>query len=364
MPGLYLHIPFCSVKCHFCDFTAFSGQSRAVTRYLDALIKEGEARRAELPAPNTLYIGGGTPSELTAGELKRLLGWLRTEMVPGTISESTFEANPESLTEDKLEVLKGWGLTRVSIGLQAAQDRLLKGLGRQHDVNGFLHCYSLARKAIPEVNIDLMFALPGQTLGDWAETLDLVVGLQPEHISLYGLRVEERTVFSKKGVEADEDLGADMYAMAVERLKAAGFHHYEISNFARPGMESRHNIGYWSDDPYLGLGCGATSFIGGVRKTNAATLDAYCKAIEAGRSAIVDSEKLEGKERLGEQLLLGLRQVDGIDLTDAMRRDFSSSFERLQTGGLLEITGGHARLTLRGLLVANQVFQEFVAPFN
>lgn len=374
MSGLYIHIPFCSVKCRFCDFTAFSGQKRSVARYLCALEREASLspHPVALSPGSTLYIGGGTPSELAADELSRLLAWIdRTWGGGPAFAESTFEANPESLTDEKLGILGDWGLTRVSLGLQAAQDRLLQGLGRQHDLPGFLKVYDQARRRVREANIDLMFALPGQTAADWRETLDLVVALAPDHVSLYGLRVEERTVFSKLGIVSDEDLGAGMYEEAVDRMIAAGYRHYEISNFARPGRESRHNLGYWSDAPYLGLGCGATSYLGGERRTNEARIEDYCRAVEAGRAPMASSERLTGKARLGEAILLGLRKVGGLDLTPEMIRDFRGSFERLRAAGLLELTpdpaprapGARARLSRRGLLLANQAFLEFVEPF-
>lgn len=374
MPGLYVHIPFCSVKCHYCDFTAFSGQGKAAQRYLSALSAEWgletegwrsvlEACQGALP---TLYIGGGTPSELSPEELGRLLETLQARHGDGfSFAESTFEANPESLTPEKLRLLHAWGFFRVSIGLQAGQDRLLKALGRQHDLAGFRKSYDAARASgIPSVNVDLMFGLPGQSLADWEETLELVARLAPDHVSLYGLKVEDRTVFAKKRLKAEDDSGADMYGVAVDALTGEGFHHYEISNFARPGHESIHNVGYWKNQPYLGIGCGATSFVGGERRTNEPSIVGYCKAVESGGSAAVSSESLAGKEKLGETVLLGLRLVDGLDLTDEMDSEFAVSWRKLQGSGLVELIGRRARLTRKGLLLANLAFQEFVPPFD
>jgi oxygen-independent coproporphyrinogen-3 oxidase len=414
MPGLYIHIPFCSVKCHYCDFVAFSGQGRAVPRYLDALAREADLRRNEWevlvapspithhPSPVTLYIGGGTPSELGVDALGRLLKWIsRTWGGGSAFSESTFEANPESLDEEKAALLKEFGLTRISLGLQATQDRLLKALGRRHDWKAFLRACRIARASFPSVNVDLMFNLPGQSLADWEETLGKVLALEPDHVSLYGLKVEERTVFSRKRVRADEDLGAGMYERALDALAPAGYRHYEISNFARPGHESRHNLGYWRNEPYLGLGCGAASYLEGVRQMNEASITGYCSALEAGRLPVASTERLEGREKLAETLFLGLRQVDGMELSKEAVEEFGSSFERLRDSGLMElipnpqpqrfdgsalltilslpkgsahrspehqsnglVPGVHARLTLRGLLLSNRAFLEFVPPFE
>lgn len=360
MRGLYLHIPFCSVKCHYCDFVAVSGQNRWTQRYLQALSKELESFSGL--AADTLYVGGGTPSELSAEEIRFLLE--SVERIFGPVSglkESSFEANPESLSPDKLEVLREFGVTRLSLGLQASQDRLLKSLGRRHTFAGFLEVFESARKAgFQNLNVDLMFALPGQSPEDWEESLKAAVDLGPEHVSLYGLQVEEKTVFAKRKVEADEELGARMYETARETLSKAGFRHYEISNFARPGFESVHNRIYWRNEEYAGAGCGACSYLNGERSQNETGLRLYCEKAEQGRSPAVSRERLEGRDLLGETVFLGLRLVEGLALTPETEESFKDEWGRLQAQGLVKKESGRVRLTERGLLLANLVFQQFV----
>ncbi|MEK7381928.1 MAG: radical SAM family heme chaperone HemW, partial [Elusimicrobiota bacterium] len=309
MTGLYVHIPFCAVKCFYCDFAAFSGQKKQVPRYLAAL----EAEAALLPpvAVDTLYIGGGTPSELSAGQLCELFTRLRRAYPAARLAESTFEANPDSLDEEKLSVLAGAGVTRLSVGLQTADASLLKAIGRRHTAADFTRMFRAARAAgITTLSIDLMYGLPGQTLDGLRATLDSVLSLAPEHISLYGLQVEDRTLFAKRGVADDQDLGREMYELAITTLALAGLEHYEISNFALPGRRSRHNINYWNRGEYLGLGCSAASFLGGTRSSNEDKIAPYISAVESGRRPIAEAETPVGLEALGEEAFLGLRLLD------------------------------------------------------
>ena len=363
MTGLYVHIPFCSVKCFYCDFAAFSGQKKQVERYLAAL----EAEAALLPprCPETLYIGGGTPSELSAPQISELFESLRRAYPGARLVESTFEGNPESLDAAKLAVLARAGVTRLSIGLQTADDALLKSVGRRHTAEDFARVFRLARAAgIPALSVDLMSGLPGQTLDSLRATLDFTLALGPEHVSLYGLQVEDRTLFAKRGVEEDEDLGREMYELSISALARAGLEHYEISNWAKPGRRSEHNLNYWRRRDYLGLGCSAASFLGGVRSSNEEKLAPYLAAIDAGRRATAEAEAPTGLEALGEEAFLGLRMLDGFEPSDGLRAAFAGPWAVFKARGLAREDGKLWRLTPDGVFVANDVFKEFVPPFQ
>lgn len=351
------------MKCFYCDFAAFSGQKKQVERYLAAL----EAEAALLPprSPETLYVGGGTPSELDAAQCSALFERLRRAYPGARLAESTFEGNPESLDAEKLAVLARAGVTRLSIGLQTADDELLKSVGRRHTAADFARVFRLARAAgIPALSVDLMYGLPGQTLSSLRATLDFVLSLDPEHISLYGLQVEDRTLFAKRGVETDEDLGREMYESAIAALARTGLEHYEISNWAKPGHRSLHNVNYWRRGEYLGLGCSAASFLGGVRSSNEEKLAPYVAAIEAGRRATAEAEAPAGLEALGEEAFLGLRLIEGFAPGADLRAAFAGPWAVLKARGLAREDGKLWRLTPDGVFVANDVFKEFVPPFQ
>lgn len=363
MTGLYVHIPFCSVKCFYCDFTAFSGQGKLARRYLAAL--EAEARLLPTLVPETLYVGGGTPSELSAEETRELYALLGRACPSARFSESTFEANPDSLDAEKLAVLGAAGVTRLSLGLQTADDAELQAVGRRHSFADFVDGFRLARRMGGlDLCVDLMYGLPGQSLASWRETLDRVLSLEPDHLSLYGLQVEDRTLFAKRAVENDEGLEREMYELALELTAAAGFVHYELSNFARPGRESRHNLNYWDDGEYLGLGCGAASHLGGERSTNLDRLPEYLKAVEAGRRPTAETERLSGLAKLGEKAFLGLRRVEGFEPSPELETAFAPAWSRLERDGLVARAGARRRLTREGLFLANVAFSHFVPPFH
>ncbi len=361
--GLYVHFPFCSVKCFYCDFAAFSGQGKLAARYLAAL--EREVALMPKRTPSTLYVGGGTPSELSAEQIDELFSLIARAHPMAAFEEKTFEGNPESLTKEKLAVLARHGVTRLSIGLQTADDELLKSIGRRHTFQDFVSVFREARSVAPfSISVDLMHSLPGQSLTSLQGTLDSVLALDPDHISLYGLQVEDRTLFAKREVEPDEDLGREMFELSLERLAAAGLRHYEISNFAKPGHESRHNKIYWRDGEYVGLGCGAASHLDGVRSTNVDRIQAYIEAVEHGRRPIADQERLAGKEKLGEKAFLGLRLIDGFTPSPELRAAFAPQWQDLVRKGLLREHGERVALTRDGIFLANQAFAEFVAPYT
>jgi oxygen-independent coproporphyrinogen-3 oxidase len=367
--GLYVHVPFCSIKCFYCDFTAFSGQRKSISRYLSAITRE--ASFYEVAAPRTLYVGGGTPTELSAQELSLLFGALDARFGPlEQLAEATVEANPESTDAEKLGVMRRAGVTRLSFGLQTTDDGLLRAIGRKHTFADFRRVYDLARREGFQLSVDLMTGLPGQSIKQSRQDLDNTLELQPDHFSVYSLSVEDRTLFSKRRVESDDATAREMTEAAYARLEGEGYAHYEISNFAHPGKESLHNINYWLDGDYLGLGCGAAGHVGSERYQNEERLEKYLRRVEAGERPVSSSERLEGKEKIGERILLRLRLIDGFSLTPEMQEQFRPQFERLLERGLIEMDGGGCssclpkmRLTHEGKFLANEAFREFVAPF-
>ena len=361
MKGLYLHIPFCQVKCRFCDFAAYPGLKAEIPRYLSAL--EREIRSLGGGPLETLFVGGGTPTALEAAQLSGLLGAVRGvfEIVPGF--EGTVECNPESATAERLEALREGGINRLSFGLQAAQDRHLRALGRLHDFAAFEKAWRLARSiGFGNLNADLMYGLPGQTPAEWDETLDRVLALAPEHVSAYALAVEERTAFGRSGVATDGDFQAELYERAAERLESAGFVHYEISNFARPGRECRHNLRYWRNQDCLGAGVSAASYVGGVRRTNSAKVANYIETVEQGRPAWIEEVVLSEPERVGEDLMLALRLKEGAPVGPRARELYGPVLAKYEALGFLKLSEGRARPNLRGWLLSNRLFEELLSP--
>lgn len=351
------------MKCFYCDFAAYSGQTKLADRYLAAL--EAEAALHPAIAPETLYVGGGTPSELTAAQIGDLFKRLRRAYPGPKFKESTFEGNPESLDSEKLDVLAREGVTRLSIGLQTADDALLPAIGRHHSSAEFKEKLLAARRAgIPAISVDLMYGLPGQTLDSLRATLDFVLALDPEHISLYGLQVEDRTLFAKRGVEEDSDLGREMFELSLERLAGAGLEHYEISNFAKPGRRSRHNLNYWERGDYVGLGCSAASYYAGTRSANEERLKRYMDGVEAGRRALSESETPVGRDATGEEALLGLRLVEGFEPSANLRLAFGPEWNALKARGLAREKNGLWMLTREGIFLGNEAFRLFVPPFD
>ena len=351
------------MKCFYCDFAAYSGQNKLADRYLAAL--EAEAALHPNLSPETLYVGGGTPSELTAPQIEDLFARLRRAYPAARFAESTFEGNPESLDEEKLDVLVKVGVTRLSIGLQTADDALLPAIGRRHTSAQFAEMFKAARRAgVPALSVDLMFGLPGQTVESLKATLDFVLELAPEHISLYGLQIEDRTLFAKRGVEEDSDLGREMFEASMAALRAADLEQYEISNYAKPGHRSAHNINYWKRGDYIGLGCSASSFYGGRRQSNEERIPAYLEAVEKGRRPLVENDEMKGLEAIGEEAFLGLRLTEGFTPSETLKKNFAGTWATLRARGLVEEIGGRWRLTTDGVFLANDAFQEFVPPFD
>ncbi len=370
--SLYVHMPFCRKKCNYCDFPSYAAKEALVPAYLKALSEEAKlvSSGLESTAVDTVFVGGGTPTLLSAESLSELFGILRRSFEIVDAAEISVEANPGTVTREKLKVLKGIGVNRISLGAQSFSNEILRKLGRIHLSHETIEAFELIREAgFGNVNLDLIFAVPGQSALDWRDTLARALALKPEHVSAYNLQIEEGTPFHAEKLEGllklpDEEKELEMYKLAIDELKSKGYRHYEISNFAKPGYECRHNITYWTLRDYIGIGCGAHSYVGGTRFENSANLDEYLKMdFEKSRKLHRNSKN----EDMQEFIFLGLRMLDGFDLT-AFTERFGKSFRELyrkeiadlKDAGLMEISGKRARLTEKGLYLGNEVFKAFL----
>lgn len=359
--GLYVHIPFCEMKCRFCDFAAYPGLLQEIPRYLKALEREIQIYKGtEL---DTLYFGGGTPSILSAPEFEALMRSLRSVFKIDPGAEITVECNPESAQLEKLYAYRRNGASRISFGLQATQERLLKSLGRLHSFDTLKESFCFARRAgFGNINIDLMYGLPGQSMDDWKESLSATLDLEPEHLSAYALSIEEKTAFNKSGVRKDDDLQAEMYEHLHETMVEAGYDHYEISNFAWPEHESRHNLKYWRNEACVGVGVSAAGYRDGVRRKNTERVMDYLEAVEGGRTAVIEETALPSGDRIGEDIMLGLRLREGIELSTAASRLYGAVIEKYLALGYLKMEENRICPTAKGWLLSNQMFQDLLTP--
>lgn len=374
--AIYVHIPFCRWRCSYCDFNIYAGMQRWFAPYIEALGKEirrfGE--QAGRPLARTIYIGGGTPSLLPLPLLAHVLEALHEAFrIPSGI-EITMEANPSGLSVAYLEGVRQLGVNRISFGVQSAHLEELRLLRRDHTFEEARAHIAMARAAgFTNLNVDLIYGLPGQSLRRWQETLEAVLALRPEHLSAYALIVEERTTLyrwirEERIPAPDPDLAAEMYEWAQDRLTEAGYRHYEISNWARPGYESQHNTVYWRAEPYIGFGAGAHSFINGRRWVNALHPKDYIRRIERGESPLAEEEILDTRTQMAEMIILGLRLVEeGIEdarfrarFGQGIREVYGSIVKELEELGLVQWDGARLRLTRRGLLLGNEVFWRFL----
>ncbi len=379
--GLYLHIPFCKAKCSYCDFASVPGRPEWYAPYADAICAEiagAPARFPDIPAeqlpPQTVYIGGGTPSVLPVPLLERILRALQEAFPLPADAEISLEANPGTVEPEGLRRLRALGINRLSIGVQSFRDAELRLLGRVHDTEQARQAIRWARRAgFDNLNLDLIFGLPGQSLEDWKQSLEEALSFAPQHISLYALSVEEGTPLARMIEEGtlpapDDDRMADMYTWAEERLAQAGYLHYEISNWAVPGCMCRHNLGTWRNEPYLGFGCAAHSHLGRRRWWNVRDPLAYIQRIEAGRSPMEGEEILSEEVDMAETMMLGLRLVqEGIEVKRFRRRFgrtpaevYPEALSQLSAQGLIEVLPERVRLTARGRLLGNRVFAQFL----
>ncbi len=361
---LYFHIPFCPKLCPYCCFYVEVGGKNKNTRFLDALLREVElATQREPVQPHTLYFGGGTPSALTEAQLAYLLAGLRERLDLTQLREWEMEANPATIRPSKARLLRELGITRLSLGVQSWDDALLKTLGRVHHARQAEETFHVLRDAgFDNLNIDLMFAVPGQTRAQWQATLEKTISLQPEHVSSYCLTYEEDTAYFQKllGGEfrQDVDLDADFFEATMDTLSAAGFAQYEISNYARPGRESLHNQAYWQGTDYLGFGPSAFSTRGLHRWKNIPDTAAYTARLLAGESTVSFEENLTAMQRRGEILAFALRTARGVARAEVL--PWLEAIREFEELGFLHEAQGRLALTRRGRLMADTVAAAFV----
>lgn len=365
----YVHVPFCAHHCGYCDFAVAAGRDVLIEPYLQALAAEIGAGASPL---TTLFLGGGTPSHLAAGQLDRLLTLLQQTLPLAAGGEYTLEANPDSLTADKVALLAAHGVTRVSLGAQSFHRPLLAVLERTHDPDAIPRAVDALRRHDMQVSLDLIFGVPGQTSAEWRADLDAALALAPDHLSTYGLTYEKGTRLWKQRQRGDlapldEEAELALYECAMDTLEAAGFEHYEISNFARPGRRSRHNQVYWANHAYHGFGLGAARYVDGVREVNTRDLDGYLRRALAGESVTQQSERLDDAERARETMAVQLRRCDGIDrpaFREQTGRDLDAvAGERLGwlvEQGLVRDDGRAVGLTRRGKCVADAVIERLL----
>jgi oxygen-independent coproporphyrinogen-3 oxidase len=374
MLGLYLHVPFCSAICNYCNFNRGLFDAELKRRYVDALVDEIErAGKAAPAAADTIYFGGGTPSLLEADEIARIISACESSFDVAAEREVTLEANPESITEARLRAFRDAGVNRLSFGVQSFREEELRRLSRLHSVDRARAALGEARAAgFDNVSLDLMMWLPGQSVGQWLESVEQAIALAPEHLSLYMLEVYPNAPLKEEMArarwsQAPDDDAAQMYVEAMSRLEAAGLEQYEISNVARRGRRSRHNLKYWTDGEWLGFGPGAHSTRGGVRWKNTPSTEEYIERVAGGAAVAVDVRRLTGDERLGDALFTALRLVDGIDGNaiqtrygvDVWRR-YGADLEPFIEAGCLQRDGARLRLTRQGMLVAHEIMSVFV----
>lgn len=381
---IYIHIPFCVRKCAYCDFLSGPAPENEQADYVEALIKEIRCGIKDSYEVMTVFIGGGTPSVLSGDEMEQIMGALRETFSIREDAEITMEMNPGTVDREKLRAYRRAGINRLSIGLQSADDRELRMLGRIHTFAQFLETYKMAREeGFDNINVDLISALPGQTEAGYEETVQKVLALAPEHISSYSLIIEEGTPFYElygqdAGEESlklpDEDTEREMYERTKVLLEQAGYHRYEISNYALPGRECRHNIGYWERREYLGFGIGAASLLNEGRFSNISDRMAYvkaartCEGAEFLKKIRTEREALSERDQMGETMMLGLRMMKGVSkkafagrFGKTMEEVYGETLTKYLRWNLLEETkDGHIRFTEQGISVSNPVLAEFL----
>lgn len=375
--GLYIHVPFCLKKCNYCDFVSYPYDAGLAASYVCALEQE-----MTMHVPNmcqehmtvkSVYLGGGTPTVLAGDQLALLLGNCRKYFTLTEDAEITVECNPGTVDFDKLDILQKAGVNRISLGVQAYQQRLLDRLGRIHRWQEVREAVRKSRQAgFNNINLDLIFGIPGQSMKEWQETLNRILELMPQHISAYNLKIEPDTplhndVTAGYLVPCDEELELEMYWHTINVLSKHNFVHYEISNFALPGMEARHNLIYWHNEEYLGLGPAAHSMLKGHRFSNQEKVETYISRLNKNHSVIHQLHCLTREEEISETIFLGLRLLEGLD-TQAFAQRFGEPIEqlfgeklkKLTSLGLIKMEDNRIKLTEKGLPLANEVFAEFI----
>jgi len=372
--GLYVHIPFCSSRCSYCDFATGLYQSDLAERYVQGLINEISDSQYAGEVVDTIYFGGGTPSLLAPAQLERILASLYERFKIETGSEITLEINPGSATPEKLCAFRSLGINRASFGAQTFDDAELAKLGRSHNSADTLRTFAHLREAgFANVSFDLIAGLPGQTLEGWQRNIKQALELAPEHLSFYLLEVHSGTPLAehiRRGIQPqpDDDLAGVMYEWMLEQAVAAGYEHYEISNLCRPGFHSRHNVKYWTAAPYYGFGCSSHSYDGETRRwSNQRDVLKYVEMVESGAPAVVEEQQLSSTDVRAEAVFLGMRLMQGVDLRRYresfgvdLRDEHADDLDRFCQAGLVELDGDSIRLTRSGALLSNEVFAAFV----
>ena len=366
----YVHIPFCTQICYYCDFSKVFIKNQPVDSYLEHLLEEFQFY--DIQKLRTLYIGGGTPTALSASQLEVLLKGLTKNLDLSVLEELTIEANPGDLDADKIAVLKNSAVNRVSLGVQTFDDKMLKKIGRSHlEKDIYENIDRLKLAGFDNISIDLIYALPGQTMEQVKENVAKAIGLDIPHMSLYSLILENHTVFMNRMRRGKlplpkEELEAEMFEYIIVELERVGFEHYEISNFSKPGFESRHNLMYWDNAEYYGIGAGASGYVNGVRYKNHGPIRHYLSAVEEGNARITE-EHLSQKEKMEEEMFLGLRKKSGVSMA-RFEEKFGRSFDGLYgeivrdlvQQGLMQIEGDRVRMTKRGLFLGDTVAERFI----
>ncbi len=359
---LYVHIPFCPKVCPYCSFYKEASDRNKTRAFLEAVLTEAETF-APILQPRTIFFGGGTPSALSTPQLEFLLSGLRERIDFSAVTEWTLEMNPATVSLEKARALLDLGVNRVSMGVQSWDETLLQTLGRVHTGLQARRSYEILREAgVPNVNLDLIFGVPGQSRPQWQDSLERTIALQPDHISSYCLTYEEDTDFflrlQRGEVRPDDELDADLFELTMDVLGAAGYAQYEISNFARPGHECRHNLAYWTAADYVGLGPSAFSTRGELRWKNVSDTAAYVERVNAGADTADFRETVDATTRQAEHIAFSLRTVTGVDPGQVTA--WSDEIDRLSAHGLLERNAGRWRLTRSGKLVADEIAATFV----
>lgn len=372
--GLYVHIPFCKQKCYYCDFASFAGKESLENDYIKALCKEiKEAfKRLDEYIIDSIFIGGGTPSILSIENMKILFNEIN-KLNKALDIEYSMECNPGSLNEEKLKTMKEYGVNRISIGLQATENRLLKSIGRIHNFDDFKNNFELARKiGFKNINVDLIFALPNQSLDEWKETLEIICKMKPEHISAYSLIIEEGTAFYKlyekdKLDMVDEDLERNMYIMGKDILKANGYNQYEISNYSVEGKECRHNLKYWDMEEWIGVGSNSSSYIDNKRIKNISDIKEYIEKINNNEMPYEEIIENSENDNMEEFIFMGLRKIEGISEEDFYKRFnkklddiYKDVIKKYEKEELLARNKGRLYLTEKGIPVSNIIMADFL----
>ena len=372
MLGLYVHVPFCSAICNYCNFNRGLFDAGLKEQYVDALVREIASHADGAPA-DTIYFGGGTPSLLEPVEVEAIVAACRRAFAVTVDAEVTLEANPETVTLERLAGFRAAGVNRLSFGVQSFRDEELQRLTRLHSAGRAAEAFRIARRAgFDNISLDLMMWLPQQTIPQWLESVDALIGLAPDHASLYILELypnaplREAMARGQWSLAPDDD-AADMYLEAMARLDAAGYEQYEISNVARPGRHSRHNLKYWTDGEWLGFGCGAHSTRRGVRWKNLSSTPEYIAAVTSGGQVVVERRVLSAREAMEEALFMGLRLARGIDVHTVKARFgidvwdiYRRHLEQFREAGVLIYDGRLLRLSRAGMLIANEIMTRFL----